>query len=579
MPSRPDHRSGPQLREQAPRRCSPRRRLISADQPKGPLTLDQASGTLETLAWRRTSALQRVAASISQCDEIGMAQDAFRIYKPLRNYVRRFERESALRTIYNYSMFLDFDHELEPPLQRPGPPVSKIDFGFHQWDLEIALREILLESPTYSYDMLNSWSAFAELINKMRKVDQEIYRAYRAQSDVMLDIFRIAHHQFPWQIGLTNQMMIRYYKIYNRPEFDILFLRSFGLNVLDFFRGGFALIGCALDDFKFRLSDSTTAKNRLEQIAGICAALFSESPANIEKQIRDRQQYNQNWKYTFCDVRTYPLLKIGEEEYLVPLPSLIFYRMTDAVYFDLVGYEAAFSSVIGPAFQAYVGEVVQACMSNDRLHLLPEEKYGPKKRRKDSVDWIVHDDSASLFVECKSSRMGYVSKSEILSAGVLEDEIERLASFVVQCYVTLSHALEGSYPHWKPNGRPTYVLIVSLDEWFAFGYRIYPKIVDRVQQKLREIRTADNIVNECPFQLCSISEFEVMMQCIDHSSMEAFFSQKTQGEQRSHLFRGFSEDYLRAHGRERTFLFQTDHEGLFAEEALREIHGLAPQPL
>lgn len=51
------------------------------------------------------------------------------------------------------------------------------------------------------------------------------------------------------------------------------------------------------------------------------------------------------------------------------------------------------------------------------------------------------DESATLFIECKTKKIRYEAKSSIASTTVLDEELEKMADFVVQSYKTLLDAI------------------------------------------------------------------------------------------------------------------------------------------
>ena len=89
----------------------------------------------------------------------------------------------------------------------------------HPWDLYIFTREIIINGQFNNYNKryFKKWSNFAKAINKLRKLEGEIAKAFINENNVILELFRIAHRQFFWQKGISKQNIFRYYLIFNDP--------------------------------------------------------------------------------------------------------------------------------------------------------------------------------------------------------------------------------------------------------------------------------------------------------------------------------------------------------------------------
>ena len=83
--------------------------------------------------------------------------------------------------------------------------------------------------------------------------------------------------------------------------------------------------------------------------------------------------------------------------------------------------QPGFSQAFGPSFQNYVGEVLAATTRDSTATFLAEEKYQVGKNRKDSVDWIVEDDTATLFIECKTKKVRYEAKVALTDTVALNE--------------------------------------------------------------------------------------------------------------------------------------------------------------
>jgi hypothetical protein len=76
---------------------------------------------------------------------------------------------------------------------------------------------------------------------------------------------------------------------------------------------------------------------------------------------------------------------------------------------------------------------------------LGEMDYVAGKAKKRSVDWIVADEGAALFLECKSRRLSLSAKVSLSDLKPLEGDIDNMAAPVVQLYKTIIDYRQNAY--------------------------------------------------------------------------------------------------------------------------------------
>jgi hypothetical protein len=205
-------------------------------------------------------------------------------------------------------------------------------------------------------------------------------------------------------------------------------------------------------------------------------------------------------------------------------------RVTNELYFDLVSKGDAFSKSWGPAVQSLVGEVARRSDKRGRFAVIPERSYGSSKRRRDTIDWIILDDGAALFVECKGARTRFRGISDLTSQEFIDGEFSRIRDFAVQTYKTLHDCLAGEYPNWKPDGRPIYPLIVTLEDWQTFGMHVDRLVVAPLKAEMERLGIDPKIVEKHPLSFCAVDTFEQAMAVCNDAGIDAVFRQKTAGE-------------------------------------------------
>jgi hypothetical protein len=246
--------------------------------------------------------------------------------------------------------------------------------------------------------------------------------------------------------------------------------------------------------------------------------------------LRRHQEYNINWAYTFNPLRARPLIRLNEQAIICPITPFLLRRGTSEVYFDLVRHGNEFSQRYGPAFQRVVGEAAQRLSNDTQMRVIPEARYGTRSKPKDSVDWIVEDNSASLFVECKGSRVHYRGISDLTDRAPIDAEFARVRGFARQLYRSLADALDGRYPHWKSSGRPIYPIIVTLEEWETFGVKVAEEIIAPLRDELRDLGLDPELVTRHPPSFCSLSTFDGALYVCGRVGIKSVFERKVIGE-------------------------------------------------
>jgi hypothetical protein len=466
--------------------------------------------------------------------------DVYENYKPLRNYLRSFGLWSGLRTTYHYMLYLQFGARLPQQLltQKLQMGASNLAAGLHGHLVELLLRELILNAAQHGGRGFDTAPVAFRAMNMIHKVDGGSWGAHESRSgDIMLQLSRIAFKQFPWQDPPTNGSLARYYALYGHPAVAPMLETEFGMTPTELFQMVLLLIEELQHAPTLPLVFLGEAEGSFEDPIRALFGRLSNSASGLRKLIGETQSYDVNWGFGVNPVRQYPLIHAGDvRKVMCPAPPMLLQRLTDGLYYDLIRADPRFGGAIGKAFEDHVGNVA-ARIGRGRFEIRAEQCWGKPERR--SVDWIISDPSASLFVECKLGRLDLASQTEIADPPPFVAAIERLSRAVGQVYATLTDALAGAYPHWRDDGRPIFPLIATFHEWFVFGPFFYAHL-DKLVQKEFARRGLDHALCErYPFTICSIAEFDGMLAaCHDHS-IGTVMSAKLGREHRQWLMRGF----------------------------------------
>jgi len=211
---------------------------------------------------------------------------------------------------------------------------------------------------------------------------------------------------------------------------------------------------------------------------------------------------------------------------LCPLPTLLFWRYTSGLYYDLIR-DPRFSNALGASFQTYIGEVLNRSSRTGLLKVLAEQPYGAPRARKQSVDWIVYDGQDAAFVECKAKRMTWGAKAALTDLSAPTRDMEDLASSVVQVYKTLRDYLNNQYPHFRYRGEcGIYPMVVTLENWRLFGPRLMSMLNSAVSKQMEQAGLPKELMTTFPYSLAATDEAEAIFQVADSMGIAKFLDGK-----------------------------------------------------
>lgn len=453
----------------------------------------------------------------------------YSFYRPVRNRARRYNLFPSLLSIWAYSLHIIDERPLSWRWARgapPGLPLKEVMFPFQILTLA---REIIINAATDgSGDKdLAQWNGLADLANDIRRADDNFGQCGTEEHgarDILWILHPMAHLQFPLQRPINLGTIVRALKIFGKPDVEALVVASVGMTMMQLLQLGFAVNANYLRQSTMNALTDYTSLGIPKEVS----RRFFESMAidifELRELMKSRQSYDANWIYTFNDLTLKPLIRIDPahpERLLCPIPRLLFDRITNGVFFDIVK-TPGFSDAFGPAFESYTGEALQRALTAPEFRINKGRPYQPLKRElKHGADWIVSDPTGHLFIECKAKRFAYPAKM-LLNEDALEKDLKTFAKAIVQNYKNILDAKQG-LTDWSDDGLPICPLMVTLEELYLFG----PAVRDRLDAHVEAIMVSENVsldvLKTMPWLIASVRELELAAQVINkHSLAEVF---------------------------------------------------------
>ncbi|MBK5283227.1 MAG: hypothetical protein JJE16_14230 [Nitrospiraceae bacterium] len=274
---------------------------------------------------------------------------------------------------------------------------------------------------------------------------------------------------------------------------------------------------------------------------------------------------NDRFGYAYHSLRAYPVIRMkyqGRECLVCPIPTLLFWRFTSGVYYEIFN-QPGFENAFGEAFQWYVGQVIERGTTREKTRLYPECTYWVGKDSKRTVDWIVDQEGAALFVEAKTKRLRFEAKVEIVQADVLPIELDKLAAMIVQVYKSISDYRDGKYPNYAFDPqRKIYPMVVTLEDWFLTGPKLVNEVKDNVSRRMEKEGIPLAYLSDMPFSVCSTHEFEQAVQVMDQVGILTVMQGKVNDSRQQWTLAAFLRDGFQGHAKCLRFLFQKEFDAI-----------------
>lgn len=487
-------------------------------------------------------------------------------YKPFRNYMRRFDLVPSLVDLWRYAQHIDDGHPLPLNYAVGGDPLCgrNLKDQFYPWDLAILARELILNTTGHGDRTLGMYSHLANAMNHIRKLDEAAFTDAGPQSiDMLYELNRIAHRQFPWQIKDGVAPMMRAFKVFGASAVEEVVVRELNMTTRQFLLLGIAIYG-------HFLKQPGLSTNQDYGVLGISREASNDFFRRITSTIEDLraetiklQLYNQDWLYTWNPLEATPLVSFDPkfpERVLCPIPRYLARRASAGIFYDLVKSKG-FDQSYGDSFQSYIGEVIEATCPSTTFTALGEEEYYVGNNLKHGADWVLSDSTGHIFVECKTKRLTLSAKTQS-NTEAMERDLEVMAQAVVQNYRNIDDAVKGK-TRWKADGRPIYPLVLTLEDWFVFSPRVREMLNKHVLQVLTEKGMREEMLDEMPFTIASAHEFEITSQVIAQRSIFSVMSKKVTPDKRGFSLLPFaSGDFPDEMRRIKWCLFAEDWERL-----------------
>lgn len=459
----------------------------------------------------------------------------FNAYKPFRNQIRKYNLFDCLFIIWGYSRNLTFDLPFPSIIEIPegfvpnGDRNDRRSYGIPEFELEFFLKEFIINSDTLpTKHSLTKKKNLSNLVNYYRvHIRDYLDSEFSFGDNVLLSFNRMVHNQFKWQLGHNQNIIFRYFKIYSDPILSQIVEKQFSLTPLELFIIGFSMYRMSGNEFiikPFNVETPMLTKKMFDTFIDN----FSITIDQAREDMKACQQMNKNLLFSFNPLIAKPLIRINDKV-MCPLQMLLFWQITDGLYYRIIN-EKGFENAYGKSFEKYIGQVISKVCNNPNIQVYEEQIYGKEEKR--TTDWVIYDEKAILFIECKTKRITLLSKIELDITKGLKKDLAKMASFIYQIYKSYLDYRENKYPDLEFCESRIFVpLVLTLEDWYInMNFTIYSMLKEMVIAEFESNGLDINLINQYPYHIRSSSEFEKDIQIINEIGIYEYFEKTNKNE-------------------------------------------------
>lgn len=452
------------------------------------------------------------------------------LYRHLKNKVHLYNLLDSLFFVWcysrNYTFNLPFPNgfELPPDFPIDGNLFERRYKGVQEFELEFLTREFILHCHTRktSRSLLHN-NEVSILVNHLRfKFGEGISKEVDDSRDILLEFNRFAHRQFKWQNNYNSAVVLRNYKIYSDPKLSKLIHKEFGMSIYQILLIGFFVFQLSGNQFRIKLPIDWQNQLISSEMFESFLNHFSMSIEKAKQEMQETYRRDETILYSYNPLTSKPILTY-KNSFICPLHLLLFHQITSGIYYFLVN-KRGFQNAFGRSFEKYIGEVLKDVLRKSRIKIYPEQLYGKEHKR--SSDWLLIDSESIVFIECKTKRLTFSSKSELNVKDGLENDLKKMASFITQIYKTYIDYSQGKYVNIAfDKTKVLYPLVVTLEPWYiSMNIRIIPMLDNLIKAEFEHNQLPVYLLDEHPYQILSCRDFESDIQLMNQLGFKKYFS-------------------------------------------------------
>ncbi|OUS07281.1 hypothetical protein A9Q96_08290 [Rhodobacterales bacterium 52_120_T64] len=431
-----------------------------------------------------------------------------------------------------------------------GADETKLDskYAVHKWELETLANQLFLipkdrvRKGKYKITNCTKFDTGSSLINCIRSLEDTEFGMLDKRISIFQELHRIGHRQFPWQRGYANAAHIyRYVYIYGQGECAEYFEKTHGLTVSQFLMVGFACYA-SLQNASF-INDKSlleplgiTKEIKDAALKLLCAPIF-QARHEIVSMVRDANTSHGSRlpvAYQPSYLRRFPIISFDKERprLRAPLPTLILARITNGLYYDLVGGRQKILDDANKRFEIYAKEFIARLMPRlmPRFELSASQNYHCNGNLVETPDVLVKDKGRiEIVVECKATKLTFAAQFSDDPVNDAKAAYDQIVKGVYQLWRYFSHVRRGfiSAEIVSPDARG---VVLTLDSWLQLNHELREEVLVAATEYAR--KKDRNILKEDrrAVIICPMSDLEKVLMKSDEDAFLNTISEASKEE-------------------------------------------------
>lgn len=404
----------------------------------------------------------------------------------------------------------------------------------YKWEIEtlVLLRLTNDEASDREYDCTR-FETLAQAVKLLRKVDDSEYAASGDPREVMFEMHRLSHRQFPWQRGFaTSEILYRFAYMFGLGNCATYFEQTHGLKVVEFLKIGFLLFSLARNQPWNRIPDLEkfgVDAESLRRALNLIARSISDISGEVNSLINSLPEGNsRRIAYWPSAIRRFPIvISRNGRNFISPLPDLVIHRITAGLYYDFRGGPQSLTTEANKRFEHYVLRLMKAFFP--RFVVLPSQTYGPRKSQHESPDVLLKDGGELVAViECKATKLTHGAQFADDPLSLAGDAYDQISKGVAQLWRFFSDVRRGVF-NQEPVAQSAHAVLLTLDNWLQTSVELRSNVIAKAKGLIRN----DPDVIEADMRsvvFCSMQDLTDVLHVSDEDDLPASFSGAVESE-------------------------------------------------
>lgn len=362
--------------------------------------------------------------------------------------------------------------------------------AIYKWELETLVNEGLTTplSPGRKGKITrfraDHFSNVMLFVGRLRKLENKEFNIGGHRKNILGEMMRIGHRQFPWQVGSANMAnLYRNNFIYGQGKCGDTFFDKYGIDVASFTHVAFSLCAHFMSKPVFCGFEGLRPIGISEEIFRQAIKPLCIDLSQAKKTAVQERKPVIHIAYKPSILRQYPCINFDDKNgrMRAPLPQLIMDRMTTGLFYDVVSGGGPVREEYGIQFEKYCLNYCKASLPD--LDWQPEREYRIRKQPFKTSDLLCFNNrNLVLAAECKATRMSreaMYGKDPAADRGFTElvKGVKQVWRFFAHCRlshcdITVSDDAVG--------------MVLTLDNWLVMGKQLKAEVLQIAAKEIRE---------------------------------------------------------------------------------------------